>query len=70
MEAKKKCQKLGVSFATVNRWENAHHEPTPAFTNFCVWESSDLTFQKKRKEQSIKRRLTYQLSSFDDLDNA
>ncbi|MDD7617041.1 MAG: helix-turn-helix transcriptional regulator [Candidatus Enterosoma sp.] len=21
-------KKLGVSFATVNRWENAHHEPT------------------------------------------
>ena len=51
MEAKKKCQKLGVSFATVNRWENAHHEPTPAFTNFCVWESSNLTSHlSKRKE--------------------
>lgn len=22
------AKKLGVSFATVNRWENAHHEPT------------------------------------------
>lgn len=22
------AQMLGVSFATVNRWENGHHEPT------------------------------------------
>lgn len=22
------AEKLGVSFATVNRWENGHHEPT------------------------------------------
>lgn len=22
------AEMLGVSFATVNRWENAHHEPT------------------------------------------
>ena len=22
------AKKLGVSFATVNRWENGHHEPT------------------------------------------
>ena len=22
------AKKLGVSFATINRWENAHHEPT------------------------------------------
>jgi putative transcriptional regulator len=24
------AQKLGVSFATVNRWENGYHEPTIA----------------------------------------
>lgn len=22
------AEKLGVSFATVNRWENGHHDPT------------------------------------------
>lgn len=22
------AEKLGVSYATVNRWENGHHEPT------------------------------------------
>ena len=22
------AQKLGVSYATVNRWENGHHQPT------------------------------------------
>ena len=22
------AKKLGVSFATINRWENGHHEPT------------------------------------------
>jgi DNA-binding transcriptional regulator YiaG len=23
------AEKLGVSFATVNRWENGHYEPSP-----------------------------------------
>ena len=33
------AQMLGVSFATVNRWENGHHEPTikqkRAIRDFC-----------------------------------
>lgn len=42
------AEELGVSFATVNRWENGHHEPTikvkRAIRDYCKkkkikWES-------------------------------
>lgn len=35
------AKELGVSFATVNRWENGHHEPT---------------FKKKRKLRDLCKK--------------
>ncbi len=48
LSQKELAEELGVSFATVNRWENGHHEPTikakQSIRDYCMkkkikWES-------------------------------
>lgn len=51
------AQRLGVSFATVNRWEKGHNEPSKiamnAIKNFC--DKNNIDFEKFLKDQRFYR---------------
>lgn len=56
LSQEKMAKLLGVSFASINRWENGHS--SPAGTTYQVYRALDVAIKKKKSRDEIVKALS------------